>query len=420
MNQFLEVPDIDVEDFPVHRQALRVAIVTETYPPEVNGVSMTVARVVTGLHGRGHELQLIRPRQRGAGDGTPAAPRFDEVLMRGLPVPRYPQLRMGVPSKRQLVRLWSLRRPDVVHIATEGPLGWSALQACRHLQLPVTSDFRTNFHAYSRHYGVGWLRKPIMAYLRKFHNATLCTMVPTEALRHDLQACGLRGLRVVSRGVDTALFDPVRRSPALRAAWGANDDTLVVTCVGRLAAEKNLGLLVRAFESMSARGADVRLVLVGDGPQRAELSQRCPSAVFAGQRAGEDLAAHYASADFFVFPSMTETFGNVVTEAMASGLPVLAFDHAAASQVIEPGHTGLRVAFGDEAAFVRAAAEAALDPPRLRAIGAAARERALALGWEGVVDQFELVLRSAVTGRLGLMDAAGEPQAGSARPSPAR
>lgn len=420
MNPFLEVPEIDVEDFPVHRLALRVAVVTETYPPEVNGVSMTVARVVTGLHGRGHELQLIRPRQRGAGDGTPAAPRFDEVLMRGLPVPRYPQLRMGVPSKRQLVRLWSLRRPDVVHIATEGPLGWSALQACRHLQLPVTSDFRTNFHAYSRHYGVGWLRKPIMAYLRKFHNATLCTMVPTEALRQDLQACGLRGLRVVSRGVDTALFDPARRSPALRAAWGAGEETLVVLCVGRLAPEKNLGLLLRAFEGLSARAAGARLVLVGDGPLRSELAQRCPGAVFAGQRTGEDLAAHYASADFFVFASMTETFGNVVTEAMASGLPVLAFDHAAASQLIEPGRTGLRVAFGDESAFVRAAAEAVLDPTGLRRIGAAAREQALALGWDGVVDQFEQVLCSAVTGRLGSVDAAGDPPAGSARPSPAR
>jgi glycosyltransferase involved in cell wall biosynthesis len=420
MNPFLEAPEIDVEDFPVHRQALRVAVVTETYPPEVNGVSMTVARVVTGLHRRGHELQLIRPRQRGAGDGTPAAPRFDEVLMRGLPVPRYPQLRMGVPSKRQLVRLWSLRRPDVVHIATEGPLGWSALQACRHLQLPVTSDFRTNFHAYSRHYGVGWLRKPIMAYLRKFHNATLCTMVPTEALRHDLQACGLRGLRVVSRGVDTALFDPAQRSPALRAAWGAGQDTLVVLCVGRLAPEKNLGLLLRAFEGLSARTAGARLVLVGDGPLRSELAQRCPGAVFTGQRTGEDLAVHYASADFFIFPSMTETFGNVVTEAMASGLPVLAFDHAAAAQLIEPGRTGLRVAFGDESAFVRVAAEAALDPTGLRRIGAAARARALALGWDSVVDQFEQVLRSAVTGRLEAAGSADDPQAGSARPSPAR
>ena len=414
--------DIAVENLPATLQSLRVAVVTETYPPEVNGVSLTVAQVVRGLHRRGHEVQLVRPRQREAGDPEQAPPRFDEVLMRGLPVPRYPQLRMGVPSKRQLVRLWSLRRPDVVHIATEGPLGWSALQACRHLQLPVTSDFRTNFHAYSRHYGVGWLRKPIMAYLRKFHNATLCTMVPTEALRRDLEACGLRNLRVVARGVDTDLFDPARRSPTLRAAWGAHEDTLVLMCVGRLAAEKNLELLVEAFEALSAAhgagdGRGLRLVFVGDGPLRVALGERCPQAVFAGQRSGEDLATHYASADFFVFPSMTETFGNVVTEAMASGLPVLAYDHAAASQLIEPGRNGLRVPFGDAQRFVSEALRAARDIETLGRLGAAARATALGLGWDGVVERFEQVLRAAVNGQA---HAESVMPHASTRPSPAR
>ena len=170
--------DFDVQSYPAERRSLRIALVTETYPPEVNGVATTLARVVEGLHRRGHELQLVRPRQKAVPPG-PLTPRLDEVLMRGLPIPRYPHLRMGLPSKRALVKLWSMARPDVVHVATEGPLGWSALQAARHLHLPVTSDFRTNFHAYSRHYGIGWLNKPIMAYLRKFHNLAACTMVPT-------------------------------------------------------------------------------------------------------------------------------------------------------------------------------------------------------------------------------------------------
>ena len=149
-----------VDDYLPARRSLRVALVTETYPPEVNGVAATFARVVEGLRLRGHELQLVRPRQ-GADDGVPSdavVPHDAEVLMRGLPIPRYPQLKMGLPSRRALLRLWSTRRPDVVHIATEGPLGWSALQAATQLKLPVVSDFRTNFHAYSRHYGVGWLR----------------------------------------------------------------------------------------------------------------------------------------------------------------------------------------------------------------------------------------------------------------------
>ena len=391
-----EQGDLEVDEFPAPRRSLRVAIVTETYPPEVNGVSMTLARLVEGLRLRQHDVQLVRPRQTGA-DAGQQGERFHEVLMRGLPIPRYGHLRMGVPSKRALVRLWALRRPDVVHIATEGPLGWSALQACRHLQLPVTSDFRTNFHAYSQHYGVGWLRKPIMAYLRKFHNATLRTMVPTEALRRDLAACGFRGLRVVARGVDTEHFHPLRRDRALRASWGADDASLVAVCVGRLAPEKNLDLVVRAFEAVARAEPASRLVLVGDGPMREALRARCPQAVLAGQRSGTDLAAHYASADLFVFASMTETFGNVVTEAMASGLPVLAFEHAAAAQLIRHGHDGLLVGLGDEAGFIEAAFRAAGDRSALSRIGAAARDSASALDWSGVVERFEDELRSVVS-----------------------
>src|SRR5574343_1270566 len=135
-----------VDNYPAAQRSLRIAFVTETYPPEVNGVAMTLARIVEGLHRRNHDVQLIRPRQD-ASDSAERTVRFHEVLMRGLPIPRYPNLRMGVPSKKALVQLWSLHRPDVVHIATEGALGWSALQAALHLKLPVCSDCRTNFEA---------------------------------------------------------------------------------------------------------------------------------------------------------------------------------------------------------------------------------------------------------------------------------
>ena len=375
-------------------QPLHIAMVTETYPPEVNGVAMTVARLVQGLRTRGHQLQLVRPRQHR--QEQPGGNGLDELLLRGLPIPRYPQLKMGLPATGALLAHWRQRRPDLVHIATEGPLGWSALRAARQLQLPVTSDFRTNFHAYSRHYGIGWLQRPIVAYLRSFHNHTQATMVPTPVLQRALVRQGFDNVTVVARGVDTRQFSPDRRCPALRAAWGAGADTCVVAHVGRLAPEKNLGLLVQAFEAMRQVRPDSLLLLVGDGPARAELQARCPGAVFAGMRGGDDLAAHYASADAFVFPSMTETFGNVTPEAMASGLPVLAFDHAAAGQLISHQCSGLLARLGDADAFVALAAQLAASPLDALAWGVQARQTTLACQWDQVVAQVEALMRVAL------------------------
>jgi len=385
---------IEVEQFAGARRSLRAAVVTETYPPEVNGVSLTIARFVEGLRARGHDLHLVRPRQDGA-DRAAVAAGYREILTRGLPIPRYPSLKLGLPAKRALERLWTHRRPDVVHIVTEGPLGWSALRAADKLRIPAVSDFRTNFHAYSRHYGIGWLGKPILAYLRKFHNRTLCTMVPTEALRAQLAALGFRGLRVVTRGVDTILFSPARRSEELRASWGAGPSDPVLLHVGRIAPEKNLDTLLGAYAAARRREPRARLVLVGDGPARREIQARCPDAILAGMRRGEDLAAHYASGDVFLFPSLTETYGNVTAEAMASGLAVVAFDYAAAAALIRHGENGLLAGFGDSESFSALAARLVAEPAALAALGAQARHTAGAHDWTRVVQQLEIVLEAA-------------------------
>jgi glycosyltransferase involved in cell wall biosynthesis len=385
--------DPPVEIRPAPERALRIACVTETFPPEVNGVAMTVARIVEGLRARHHGVQLVRPRQ--AADAQRVGPRADgieEVLMRGVPIPRYSGLRMGLPCKSALVKLWTETRPDVVHIATEGPLGRSALQAAAALDLPVCSDFRTNFHAYSSHYGFGFLRSAIIGYLRRFHNATQRTMVPTQALHDQLGAEGFQNLSVVSRGVDVRQFSPRHRSDALRASWGVRPDDLVVACVGRLAPEKNLGLVIAAFEEIRRRDPRARLLLVGDGPMRKELGLRYPDILFAGQRMGEELAMHYASADLFLFASVTETFGNVTTEAMASGLAVIAYDYAAAARLIRSGENGMLAPMHDAAAFTQVALAAAADITRCRALGLQAHATAQALDWEAIVVQFEDVL----------------------------
>ncbi|MFM8767849.1 MAG: glycosyltransferase, partial [Rubrivivax sp.] len=244
--------------------------------------------------------------------------------------------------------------------------------------------------------GATALRTPIMADLRKFHNATRRTFVPTRELQADLERCGFQGLRVVSRGVDTQRFHPAHRDEALRRSWTVAPDGLAVLCLGRLAPEKNLDLLLRAFDALALRVPGARMVLVGDGPLRASLQARRTGYHFAGQRAGEDLARHVASADLFLFPSMSETFGNVVTESMASGVPVLAFGHAAALQLIGPGHDGQRVPLGDEAAFVDAAVAAALDRPQLAQWSKEARRTVEPLDWSGIVERFEAELREAL------------------------
>jgi len=383
---------IAVRKLPLRRPGLRVAIVTETYPPEVNGVAMTIGRMLQGLLRRGFDVQLVRPRQH-ALDAPQSTTHFHEVLVRGVPLPRYYGLRAGLPAARTLSRLWQSERPDIVHVVTEGPLGKSALDAARRLRIPASSDFHTNFHSYSRHYGFGLLRPVIAAYLRRFHNRAACTFVPTRELQAQLEADRYRDLLVVARGVDTALFNPCRRSTELRASWGVPGEQLVAIHVGRLAPEKNLPLVLAAFDQIKSRVPSARLVLVGDGPQRAELQRRHPDHVFAGMRHGEDLAAHYASGDLFLFPSLTETFGNVTVEAMASGLAVVAYDYAAAREHIVPGESGQLVPFDDGGAFIRLAAELALDGELKTRLGRNARRVAERIDWDEVVDGFAFALQ---------------------------
>jgi len=387
----MDSAQILLQQLPTTSRSLRIAIVTETYPPEVNGVAMTIGRMVAGLQIRQHRVQLIRPRQHRE-DSAASRPNFEEVLKPGVAIPRYDALKMGLPAKQSLIRLWSLKRPDIVHIVTEGPLGWSALAAALKLKIPVSSDFHTNFHTYSKHYGIGWLKRPITAYLRKFHNQALCTMVPTEGMRSELEQLGMKNLRVVSRGVDTALFCPRHRSSQLRGNWDAGSGDLVALYVGRLAPEKNLPLVLGAFDAMRRANPRLRMVLVGDGPERAALQTRYPQHVFAGMRIGQDLAAHFASGDIFLFPSTTETYGNVTMEAMASGLAVIAYDYAAAAQHIRHGTSGLLAKFDDAGEFTQLAAGLAGDRERVKRLGEAARAVTAMLDWSWIVGEFESAL----------------------------
>jgi len=383
-------------DCPTYNTPLHIDVVTETYPPEVNGVAHTVSMLVQGLRKIKHHVCVIRPKQAADRANASLDVAESDYLVKSFPIPFYRELRGGLPCKQKLINRWRVKRPDVVHIATEGPLGWSAVRAAHELGIPTSSDFRTNFHAYSAMYKIGFIEPLIIAYLRWIHNATNKTMVPTAKLKQELHKMGLLNLEVMPRGVDTAHFSPRLRSESLRASWGAHASDVVLLSVGRLAVEKNLDLLLRSYEAAQAIAPTVKLVIVGDGPLRATLEKQCPHAIFVGVKRGTDLAKHYASADVFVFPSLTETFGNVTIEAMASSLAVVAYRHAAAGDLIDTGVNGITVEPGDEQAFIEAVVETTMNQPLLNGLGRAAAETAHLHSWESIIRKTEKIFRELI------------------------
>lgn len=395
-------------DTEVMTTALHITLISETFPPEINGVANTLGRLCEGLRARGHQVELVRPRQ--AGDSQRST---DDALLlcRGWPLPGYPGLQWGQSSMHKLLRRWKRQRPDVLYIATEGPLGLSALRAARRLGIAVVSGFHTNFQQYTSQYGLGLLTRMLTHYLRWFHNRSAMTLVPSVSQRLELERRHFERLALLSRGVDSQLFHPSKRQSALREQWGLSDTDIAVIHVGRLAPEKNLGLLKRCFDTLRETYPQrhLKLIVVGDGPQRSTLEKEMPEAIFCGAQRGEALAAHYASGDLFVFPSLTETFGNVVLEALASGLGVVAYDQAAAAQHIRHGYNGVSAMPGDEQAFCEAAAWLLEEDERLRCVRLNARQHGSRQGWGAIIEQFEGYLRGACVGELVVTGAQAQP-----------
>ncbi|MDZ7852822.1 MAG: glycosyltransferase family 1 protein [Halomonas sp.] len=366
---------------------MRICLVSETWSPDINGVAHTLGQLSAEPRQRGVALQLIRPRPADA--ATPRAEGMEaELRVPGLGLPGYRQVRIGLPATAAIQRLWRQQRPTAVYLATQGPLSWSALNAAKRLSIPVVSGWHTNFDHYCRDYGLPWLAPLVLRRLRHFHNRTAATLVPTRDQARALAGCGFVNLRIMARGIDGERFSPAHRDPVLRAAWGSDAHRPVALHVGRLAAEKNLNLLRDTFTAMLAARPDITLVVVGDGPGRAALERALPDAHIAGFVDREELVRHYASADLFVFPSISETWGNVVLEAMASGLAVVAFRHAAGAELIDDDLNGVSLPVGDEAEFQEAAATLCQQPARYARLGRAARERALTYHWSAIADTF--------------------------------
>lgn len=374
---------------------MRICLVSETWSPDINGVAHTLVQLSRELQERGVAMQLVRPRPAsGKARGRPPGMQA-ELQVRGMGIPGYRTVRIGMPASRRIRRLWQEQRPDVVYLATQGPLGWSARRVARGLGIPLVAGWHTNFDHYCSDYGLPWLAPALMRGLRHFHNGCQITLVPTRQQADELGNQGFQRLEVMGRGIDQERFSPDLRCAQLRRRWGADAHTPVALHVGRLAPEKNLTLLRETLHAMRSARPDMVQVIVGDGPARRSLEKALPEVHFTGFISPEELARHYASADLFLFPSLSETWGNVVPEAMASGLAVVSYHHAAAAELIESGSHGITVPAGNAAAFQEAAVALCQHPARWAQLGRAARLRSQACRWPAIADTFLSTLEQA-------------------------
>jgi glycosyltransferase involved in cell wall biosynthesis len=361
---------------------MRVTLVTETYFPQVNGVSRTLGELVQFLRENGDQVQLIYP------DYGAVVDREQVHTVRSIVLPFYRELHLPLPPFGRVYRAIELFQPDVIHIATEATLGWSVLRRALRRRLAVVSSFHTNFDQYSHHYGVGWGRAIIWRYLRWFHNNTRETYVPSETTITELEARGFERLVLWRRGVDSTLFRPNRPGRLdVRRALGWAPEDVVITYVSRIAPEKNVDYLAEALAIVASERPEVRVLLVGDGPSRPALERRLGSiAHFAGYLQGDALSDHYAASDIFAFSSLTETFGNVVLEAMASGLPVVALRAGGVGETVHSGTTGILVDPTEPPASFAAALLRLIENPEQRtAMARAAREYAVSQSWDAIM-----------------------------------
>lgn len=362
----------------------RVAIFSEAFLPKVDGVTRTALLTIRYLRGTGREVIVFAPR--------PCLPDLDGTPIYGIPslwLPAFPESRCAPPWPFALRRLRTFR-PDLIHLFSPFSLGATGMIAGSMLKIPVVANYQTDLPGYTRSYGAGWLHSSFVGVLRFIHNGCHLNLAPTEATRAELRRWCFRRVRVWGRGVDTKRFRPERRSTAWRARLLAGRDPgrLLALYVGRLAKEKHL-------ETLRGLAADpsIALTLVGEGEHRAEaarvLAGEGHEVHFVGQLIGDDLADAYAAADVFVFPGPTETFGQVVVEAMASGLPVIVTDRGGPATLLQDGREGFICPVDDAAAFRDRALLLHHDPARRERMGHAARHTTESQTWMRIMAQLE-------------------------------
>jgi glycosyltransferase involved in cell wall biosynthesis len=380
--------------------APRVLYCTDTFPPQVNGVSVVTALSVAGLRARGWQCAVVAPRYptvmpRGPAIGPHDVDELVEVA--SVPFPPYPDIRLAAPSYKLVADAVRRFKPSIVHSATEFMIGRLGQIAAARANVVRLSSYHTDFSRYTVAYGVPWMRSSVSRYIARFHQRSARVFTPSAPAREDLRLLGVNDVEVWGRGVDLSAFSPSRRSQALRAAYGI-DDAVVFLHVGRLAAEKGVETIVRAFlrarESLPAGAA--RLIIAGSGPEEETLRRLAgPDVLFLGVLDRKStLPRLYASADAFLFSSLTETLGLVVLEGMASGLPVIATPAGGVADHLRNDLNGIAVPPHDSDAMASAIVELTLDVKRRAELSAGARRTALPLDWEAELDRLDASYRN--------------------------
>lgn len=371
---------------------MRVVYFSESLYPLVDGVSRTLARLFETLLREQVDFRVVSPFV----PGESVSWRDRVIPVAYAHFPPYPDYRVSRPGGANLRRRLEDFDPDLVHVVSPTPMAVWAQRYARQRGIPSVASFHTHFVSYFRYYGVGALERLGWAGLRWFYRRSRRVYAPSETIVRELEAHGIGPVELWSRGIDLETFQPGHRDPALRAQLGANDETPILLLVSRLVKEKDLADLVAVDRVLRDRGVAFRLALVGDGPMREELQASLPDAVFAGHRWGADLARWYASADVFVFPSTTETLGNVVLEALASGLPAVVVDQGGPQDLITSGRTGYLARANDVAAIADRIEPLLRDPELRRRMGTAARQSALDRDWgtinRGLIDSYARVV----------------------------
>ena len=354
---------------------MRIALVTDTYTPQVNGVTTIARRIVAVLAGARQHVVVVAP----AYPGEPADAAAGELRVPSLPFPPYRDIRLSRPQPGRVARFLDAFAPDLVHVVTEGPLGLVGRRYALRRGVPLVTSFHTDFPQYNRYYGVRLLEPLVWRWLVWFHRPAALVHTPGEAVRAELARRGVARVRVWGNGVDTAVFDHRRRDPVVRDRLGVPPDVALVLHVGRLAAEKNLDVLIAAWTIAHEQlGDGAAFVFAGDGPVAGRCAAAMPWATHLGFLEVPVLAALYASADLCVLPSRTETCGLVALEAMASGLPVVAAAAGGFRESVADGRTGYLVPPDDVRGFAGAIARLVLDPELRRRMSEDARLAAVA------------------------------------------